>query len=177
MNQRHFGGVAPKDTSSQHLRTQQTAHMDELMPFIRERLENGQSVRFSPRGVSMLPMLRQGRDTVTLSPLPDRIRKYDLPLYQRANGQYVLHRVVDVGDTYTCIGDNQYVLEKGVEHCRMIALVTEFTRDGRTCPVGALRYRIYCRFWHYSRPIRRLWRAIKTRVARVLKNSKNSNRK
>ncbi len=39
------------------------------MPLIRETLEEGKCVQFSPRGVSMLPMLRQGKDTVTLSPI------------------------------------------------------------------------------------------------------------
>lgn len=34
---------------------------DELMPLLRERLAAGQSMRYLPfRGVSMLPMLRQG---------------------------------------------------------------------------------------------------------------------
>ena len=76
-----------------------TLQMDELMPLILERLAAGQDVRFSPRGVSMLPMLRQGRDTVTLSPVTGRLRKYDLPLYRREDGRYVLHRVVGVANT------------------------------------------------------------------------------
>ena len=54
-----------------------TASMDELVPVITERLRAGQSVCFSPKGISMLPMLRQGIDTVTLSPLPEKIKKYD----------------------------------------------------------------------------------------------------
>ena len=60
--------------------------LDDLMPLIRERLDAGQRVKFSPRGVSMLPMLRQGIDTVTLSPLPEKLKKYDLPLYRRTDG-------------------------------------------------------------------------------------------
>ena len=30
-----------------------------------------------PGGVSMLPMLRQGLDQVVLSPLPEKLKKYD----------------------------------------------------------------------------------------------------
>lgn len=142
--------------------------LDDLMPLIREQLAEGKSVQFSPQGVSMLPMLRQGRDTVTLSPLPPRLRKYDLPLYQRVNGQYVLHRVVSVGDTYTCIGDNQIVYEKGLTHGQMIALVTDFTRDGRAHSVNDPSYRLYCILWHYSRPIRYVWRKGKDKLKRLL---------
>lgn len=132
--------------------------LDSLMPIIREQLALGQSVRFSPRGVSMLPMLRQGIDSVTLSPLPPRLKKYDLPLYRRADGKYILHRIVEAGETYTCIGDNQFVCEPGVTHGQMIALVTEFFRNGRACRVDSPAYRLYCIFWHHTRPVRHFWR-------------------
>ena len=132
--------------------------LEQLMPIMREKLAAGKNVRLSPRGVSMLPMIRQGMDSVVLSPLPEKLEKYDLPLYQRDNGQYVLHRVVEVGETYTCIGDNQFEFEPGLRHDQMIAIVTAFSRGERDISVRSLSYRIYCRFWHYSRPIRHFWR-------------------
>ena len=132
--------------------------LEQLMPIMREKLAAGKNVRLSPRGISMLPMIRQGMDSVVLSPLPEKLEKYDLPLYQRDNGQYVLHRVVEVGETYTCIGDNQFELEPGLRHDQMIAIVTAFSRGEREISVKSLSYRIYCRFWHYSRPIRHFWR-------------------
>jgi hypothetical protein len=138
--------------------TEYVTRLDALMPLIRERLEAGQTVRFSPMGISMLPMLRQGKDSVVLSPVPEKLKKYDLPLYRRPDGQYVLHRVVEVGDTYTCIGDNQFRMEPGVEHGQILALVTAFYRGERKWEVTSPLYRLYCRFWHYSRPLRRFWR-------------------
>ena len=144
--------------------------LDDMMPLFRERLEQGQKVQFSPRGTSMLPLLRQGRDTVILSPLPQRrLKKYELPLYQRQNGQYVIHRIVKTGEQYTCIGDNQFQLEPGVEHEQMIALVTGVIRDGREHSVDALGYRLYCRFWHHSRKLRYILWNIKALMRRVLK--------
>lgn len=134
------------------------AALDDLMPLFREQLATGQSVRFSPMGTSMLPMLRQGVDSVVLSPMPDKLEKYDLPLYQRHDGHYVLHRIVGAGETYTCIGDNQFVPEPGLKHEQMIAVVTAFDRGDREIKVSNLGYRIYCRLWHYSRPLRRFWR-------------------
>ena len=102
-----------------------------LMPLIIERLAVGQSIKFFPRGTSMFPMLRQGEDSVVLSAAPERLRKYDIPLYRRDDGKYILHRIVKVGDTYTCIGDNQFDLECGVRRDQIIAVVTAFTRGGR----------------------------------------------
>lgn len=143
--------------------------LDNLMPLFRERLAAGQKVKFSPRGISMLPMLRQGIDTVTLSPLPDRLKKYDLPLYQRRDGKYILHRIVEVEDTYTCIGDNQFVYETGLTHDQMIALVTSFTRGEKQYSVTDWRYQIYCRIWHHSRKLRHFCRRAKSWLRRHMK--------
>lgn len=138
--------------------TEYVTQLDALMPLMKERLAAGQTVRFSPRGISMLPMLRQGMDSVVLSPVPEQLRKYDLPLYQRDDGKYVLHRVVKAGQTYTCVGDNQFDLEPGLRHDQMIALVTSFYRGDREYQVTAPVYRLYCRFWHITRPLRHFWR-------------------
>lgn len=144
-------------------------HLEQIMPLMQEVLSSGNNVSFSPRGTSMLPLLRQDRDSVILSPLPGKLKKYDLPLYRRDNGQYVLHRIVKAGEYYTCIGDNQFDLETGLRQEQMIALVTAITRNGREIPVTDLRYQIYCRFWHYSRPIRHIWRRGKNFLRRLLK--------
>lgn len=133
--------------------------LEELLPLIQEGLAAGKRVRFSPKGTSMLPMLRQGIDTVIISPVPEKLKKYDLPLYRRSSGQFVLHRIVEVGERYTCVGDNQFDLEKGLRHDQMIGVVTAFTRGDRRISVTNPGYRLYCRFWHYSRPLRRLWRS------------------
>ncbi len=132
--------------------------LEQLMPLILKQLQSGGTVRFKPHGTSMLPMLREGIDSVVLSPLPEQLQKYDLPLYQRKNGQYVLHRIVGVGETYTCIGDNQFVYEPGVEHGQMIAVVSAFYRGEKRRDVRSVGHKLYCRVWNYSRPLRRFWR-------------------
>lgn len=139
------------------------------MPLIRAQLAKGQSVQIGPRGTSMRPLLRQGIDAVVLSPLPEKLKKYDLPLYQRDDGQYVLHRIVKAGQTYTCIGDNQFELETGVREDQMIALATAVSRDGRIIRVSAPGYWLYCRFWHFTRPLRSVWRRGKRWLKRRLK--------
>jgi hypothetical protein len=131
--------------------------LEEMMPLIQEYLKAGQNVRFSPRGISMLPMLRQGVDSVVLTAAPEKLCKYDLPLYQRPDGKYILHRVVSVGETYTCIGDNQFQYETDVGHDWVVAVVTSFYRGDQMWSVQDWRYRLYCRFWHYSRPMRHFW--------------------
>jgi hypothetical protein len=144
------------------LRKQKNVALDTLMPMIRQELAEGRSVRFGPRGISMLPMLRQGLDTVTISPVPEKLKKYDLPLYQRDNGKYILHRVIGVGETYTCLGDNQFAKEYGVRHDQIIGLVTEFTRGERTISAKNKWYQLYCRVWAIIRFPRRCWRKLRS---------------
>ena len=129
--------------------------LDDLMPLFREQLSTGGSVRFSPKGTSMLPMLRPGIDSVVISPVPEKLKRYDLSLYCRPDGRYVLHRIVRVDEGYTCMGDNQFVEEKNVHHDQMIGLVTAFYRGQRCYSVTNVWYRLYCIFWYRSRYVRR----------------------
>jgi hypothetical protein len=128
--------------------------MELLGPLMQERLAAGQSVRFSPKGISMLPMLRQGRDSVVLSPLPERLKRYDIPLYRREDGSYILHRIVKTGDTFTCLGDNQYISEPGVTRAQMIGIVSGFYRGDQFHDVMEWRYQLYCRIWYHTRHLR-----------------------
>lgn len=140
------------------------------MALVRERTAAGQRVRYLPfRGVSMLPMLRQGKDQVELSPLPERLKKYDLPVYQYPSGKYVMHRVVKVTqDGYICNGDNLLQMEQ-VPHEWMIAVVTAFTRNGKRIAVTNPGYRLYCWFWCFTRPVRHLMKRCGRGIKRCLK--------
>lgn len=63
---------------------------------------------YTNTGTSMMPLLRQHRDLLIIAPPPtDRLRLWDVPLYKRDNGQYIMHRVLWVRkDDYIMCGDN-----------------------------------------------------------------------
>ena len=132
--------------------------LEELLPIMQECLSAGKSFRFSPKGISMLPLLREGKDSVLLSPVNGKLRKYDVPLYRRENGKFVLHRIVETGETFTCIGDNQFVFEKGIRPEQVIAVVSGFYRGEKFHSVDETGYKLYCRFWNLSRGLRHFWR-------------------
>ena len=57
-------------------------------------------------GTSMLPMLKNRRDTIVVSKKTERLKPLDVALYKRGE-QYILHRVLEVTDTgYIIRGDN-----------------------------------------------------------------------
>ena len=149
---------------------EQTIHALEMMPLLQERLAAGQRVRglrFS--GVSMRPMLREGKDTVELTAAPEMLKLYDLPVYLGAGGKYVMHRVVRLeADHYLCLGDNTYNFER-VEKAQVVALVSAFTRGNRRISVDCPGYRLYVRIWVAVIPLRRFVKRVQFWLRRRLK--------
>lgn len=138
-----------------------------LMLLVRERLAAGYKVRYLPfQGVSMLPMLRQRKDRVELGPLPQKLKKYDLPVYQTPGGKYLMHRVLKVTPThYICLGDNTLEYET-IYPEQMIGVVTAFTRNGKRIEVSNPLYRLYCLIWGHTRPARILYKRFREKTKR-----------
>ena len=109
-------------------------------------------------GWSMYPMLRNRRDRIVLLPKgSDRLKKFDLPLYRRPDGKYILHRIIGVrSDCYVIRGDNTYVKEYVPEEW-IIGYVSEFYREDRHVLVSSKFYRLYAVVWNFIYPIRRLF--------------------
>jgi len=79
----------------------------------------------------MLPLIKQGRDTVTIVKPDGKLTRGDVALYKRANGQFVLHRVIKVfPDGYLMCGDNQAIPESGITDAQIIAVVSKFKING-----------------------------------------------
>ena len=135
---------------------------------IRIVLESGGEFRIYPKGTSMLPLLRQGIDSVVLEKTKEAVRRGDIAFYQRDDGSYILHRVIrsDNG-TFTMCGDNQLELEKGIEARQLIGVVTRIYRGEKCVHLDSLRYRMYV-FWWRSFFIRRVY----FRIRRIANGSK-----
>ncbi len=135
---------------------EQSVGLKELWPVMEEQLNSGKKVKFIPEGISMLPMLRPGVDAVVLKKQTGKLKKYDLPLYRRKNGQFVLHRVVGVRkNSYIMCGDNQYVLENGIDDTNILAVCDAFIKDGQEISADNKKYRAYAKKRVLKNTIRR----------------------
>ena len=87
-------------------------------------------------GDSMFPLI-QPRDLLIIKKWDGApLKKYDIPLYKRDSGQYVLHRIVKIKrGEYTMKGDNRTALEKGITDRHIIGVLTGIVRNGKTYPV------------------------------------------
>lgn len=119
--------------------------MQELLPFIEEALNNDKTFTIPITGTSMLPLLVQGRDTVTIKKASEKLKVGDLPLYRRKDGSFVLHRIVKVNHdgSYTMCGDNQFLKEYGITDENIIGVVTEIKRKEKTFSVDDKKYQTY----------------------------------
>lgn len=122
-----------------------------------EYLQKYSTLTYRNVGVSMLPLLRQGRDLFTVEKKTDRrCKKYDVVLYRRPNSQYVLHRIVKVkSDSYVILGDNCIEKEYNIKDEDILGVMTEFQRKGKTYSVHCLWYQLYERLWYFLYPFRK----------------------
>ncbi len=106
--------------------------MNEVVPFIKESVKDGGQFVLFPRGKSMNPTIVEGEDCVVLTELCN-VSVYDIVLYRRKSGKYVLHRIMkEENGKYTMCGDNQAEYEKGIEKDCFIAMVTQIRKGDGT---------------------------------------------
>lgn len=94
-------------------------------------------------GDSMMPMLDQHTDLVKLVPASGELKKGDLPLYRRDDGQYVLHRIIRVKkNCYLTRGDNRREIEH-IPKSSVVAVTVGFFKRGRYITVDDSGYLSY----------------------------------
>ena len=118
--------------------------LSETESLIIEVLESGGEFELYPRGTSMLPLIVQGRDSVTLVKPEGRLSEDDIAFYKRTDGSFILHRVMSVEeDSYTMCGDNQLVLEPGITDTQIIGVVASLFVKGKKISVANNAYKRY----------------------------------
>ena len=120
-----------------------------------EEIKKSGKIIYTNVGDSMMPYIKQGRDVLVISEANGRLNKYDVPLYKRDSGQYVLHRILKVRENdYVICGDNRWNKEYGITDRHIIGILTGVIRDGQEIPVTSRKYRIYVHLWCDLFPVR-----------------------
>ena len=120
------------------------------------------------KGVSMLPMLKEGRDTIVVYPKKERLAPYDVALYKRGE-DYSLHRVISVTDWgYIIRGDNCYYDEK-IKEDRVIGVLGEYFKGDKHVLLTDKEYIKYSKRIVKNYPIRKFKVKIKGFIKSVIK--------
>ena len=116
----------------------------ELEPIMLEVLNSGAEFVMKTHGISMTPMLSDGMDEVVLVKPYGKLNKYDVALFKRHDGQFVLHRVVgENSQGYIFRGDNQIVNEYGVTDDMIVAVMNAYIKNGKRINVTDGEYKDY----------------------------------
>ena len=120
-----------------------------------EQLEQNGVIVHTNKGVSMMPLLRENRDLIVVRRKePGRLHKYDVVLFQRANGEYVLHRILKMNqNSYWIVGDNCAFGEMVTDE-QILGILTEIVRDGKTIEVTDKKYLCFVYIWTALFPVR-----------------------
>ena len=123
-------------------------------------LKEGKSVKIKPTGGSMMPFITGDRDMVEIKETNPFLKRGDIILYRRINGQYVLHRIFKVrGDEYYLLGDAQKDVEGPIKREQIVAQSRFYYKNGKRKDNDAFFMKIKYTLWFWLRPIR--WPLIK----------------
>ncbi len=147
---------------------------NDIYPIIKEQLELNGEVRFKPRGTSMLPLIRQGKDEVIVKKLGGNLNKFDIVFYCRKNGDFVLHRFIgfDKNGGYIMRGDNQTFKEYGISNDNIIGVVKSVVRGGELVIASTPLFNAWVYYSRIYVPIMTVHRKIKNLSRRILCLSK-----
>ena len=87
------------------------------MSTFEEEIERTGKLVYTNVGDSMMPLIKQGRDLLIIEKPDGRLKRYDIPLYKRDSGQYVLQRVLKSAGERLCYLRRQPVLQR-IRHNR-----------------------------------------------------------
>lgn len=128
----------------------------EYIDMLKGLTEEGHLVSLLISGWSMAPFLADQRDTVYFKK-PDRpLKAGDIVFYTRADGRYVLHRIVKAHgqEAFDMAGDAQVCVERLVPRERIFGLVVRVTRKGRELTPASPLWVFFAYVWRWVRPLR-----------------------
>lgn len=138
---------------------------------IREILDTYGKYTSLTSGISMWPLLFNQRDNIIVVKNKDRLKKYDIALYEN-KGKYIMHRVVEVHDDhYIIIGDN-CITKEYVTDDMICGVLVGFFRKGKKyidCQNGKAQL-LYAKIWTSLYPLRPML-LFAERVARRIKRT------
>jgi len=124
-----------------------------------EILNETGSLLYKNVGISMLPLIREGRDFIYITKRPvERLKKNDVVLFRRpgvvGRGEYVLHRVLKVNTdgTYWIVGDN-CTMGETVKEENVLGVLSAVKRKNKTVYVTDFEYKLYVSYV----PVRRFF--------------------
>ena len=119
-------------------------------------------------GESMRPLIRKGRDPVTIVPVRGELKKGDVVLFTLGDGRYVVHRVWRLREGLArTLGDNCVNPEPWFPRAQVLGHVVRFSRNGHAFRLDTPAARAFGRVWMVLFPIRRGYKRARALAGRM----------
>lgn len=116
-------------------------------------LEKSGFIVYTNVGVSMLPLIRENSDILTIKKAqPETLKKYDIVLFERKNiegrGRYILHRIIKLlpDKKYFIAGDNCTSGET-VDAEQILGVLSAIQRKNKPMHLNGFGYKTYVYLW------------------------------
>nr|MBR4281481.1 S24/S26 family peptidase [Clostridia bacterium] len=117
-------------------------------------------------GDSMRPLIRRGRDPVTIIPLTRELQRGDVVLF-RLGERYIVHRVWKLAEgRVRTFGDNCFAPEPWIPMDQVLGLVVKYSREGRVHRLDTPAARAWGRAWLAVHPIRNVFKRLRAFAGR-----------
>lgn len=119
-----------------------------------DQVRSGNSIIVNTRGVSMNPLLYEGKTQVLVEPLKEDLHVYDMPIFYRSKNTYVIHRIIKMDDQYYYTrGDNCLHGEK-VPRANVFGVVTKIYKGNHEITMDHPDYLRYLKRLKRNTPFR-----------------------
>ncbi len=144
---------------------------DVFCPAINEMLNEGLDVEFTVSGNSMWPLLKHGRDKITLTAYNDEaVKKGDIILFEALPSKYLLHRVTRVSEAnFETTGDRNTFRDGTFHKDCIIGKAVKITRKGKAHKISSLIMRTYAFCWMSTFIIRKPLLRVLTLISKTKK--------
>lgn len=112
-------------------------------------------VRITLDGESMRPLIRRGRELVTILPMMREVKIGDVVLFRNGPGRYVVHRVFRLRNGMVqTLGDHCMKPDRWMPREDVWGLVVRLDRFGRSWRLDTAAARVWGRIWMALHPLR-----------------------
>lgn len=127
----------------------------EYLSAMEDLIGQGETVSIPVSGFSMNPFLADKRDAVLVKRPERDLKRGDIVLYKRRNGQYILHRIWKVNrEGYYMVGDAQTEIEGPIKQDQIIGLVEKIRRKGKWIDETDFLWKLFDKVWIRILPLR-----------------------
>ena len=127
----------------------------EYLSAMEDLIGQGETVSIPVSGFSMNPFLADKRDAVLVKRPERDLKRGDIVLYKRRNGQYILHRIWRVNrEGYYMAGDAQTEIEGPIKQDQIIGLAGKIRRKGKWIDETDFLWKLFEKVWIRILPLR-----------------------